>query len=109
MATPGFGGKILFVNLSTKEIRALDSQKYEMYGGGHGTATALFWEFCVAPGDWDMQDAFHPKNMVALMTGAMAGTGTPAAARTSVSGLSPSATRSSGSATATSAAPSPRC
>ncbi|MDI9612348.1 MAG: aldehyde ferredoxin oxidoreductase N-terminal domain-containing protein [Acidobacteriota bacterium] len=89
MATPGFGGKILFVNLSTKEIRALDSQKYEMYGGGHGTATALFWEFCVAPGDWDMQDAFHPKNMVALMTGAMAGTGTPAAARTSVSGLSP--------------------
>ena len=89
MATPGFGGKILLVNLSTKEIRALDSEKYEMYGGGHGTATALFWEFCVAPGDWDLQDAFHPRNMVALMTGAMAGTGTPAAARTSVSGLSP--------------------
>ena len=89
MATPGFAGKILLVNLTNKEIRALDTEKYEQYGGGHGTATALFWEFCVAPGDWDLQDAFHPKNMVSLMTGAVSGTGVPRGARTSVSGLSP--------------------
>ena len=59
MATPGFGGKILFVNLSTKEIRALDSQKYEMYGGvrhGHGPLLGVLR----GAGDWDMQDAFHP-------------------------------------------------
>jgi aldehyde:ferredoxin oxidoreductase len=89
MSTPGFAGKILLVNLTTKEIKALDTEKYEAYGGGHGTSTALFWEYCVAPGDWDLQDAFHPKNMVSLMTGAVSGTGVPAGARTSVSGLSP--------------------
>jgi aldehyde:ferredoxin oxidoreductase len=89
MTTPGFAGKILLVNLTTKEIRALDTEKYEQYGGGHGTSTALFWEFCVEPGDWDLQDAFHPRNMVSLMTGAVSGSGIPAAARTSVSGLSP--------------------
>jgi aldehyde:ferredoxin oxidoreductase len=89
MATPGFAGKILLVNLTTKEIRALDTEKYEKYGGGHGTSTALFWEFSVAPGEWDLQDAFHPNNMVFLMTGAVSGSGLPAAARTSVSGMSP--------------------
>jgi aldehyde:ferredoxin oxidoreductase len=89
MATPGFAGKILLVNLTNKEIKALDTEKYEAYGGGHGTSTALFWEYCVAPGDWDLQDAFHPKNMVSLMTGAVSGSGVPGAARTSVSGLSP--------------------
>ena len=64
MATPGYGGKLLLVNLTNKEIRALDTEKYEPYGGGHGIATALFWEFCVLPGDWDLKDAFNPKNMV---------------------------------------------
>ena len=49
----------------------------------------LFWEYCVAPGDWDLQDAFDPKNMVSLMTGPVSGTGVPWAARTSVSGMSP--------------------
>lgn len=89
MATPGFGENILLVNLSTKEIIKLDTEKYVPYGGGHGMATALFWDFCVEPGDWDLQDAFHPKNMVALVTGPVSGTGVPWGARTSVSGLSP--------------------
>ena len=89
MATPGYAGKILLVNLTSKEIKALDTEKYEQFGAGHGMATALFWEFCVEPGDWDLQDAFHPKNMVALMPGLLGGTGVPWGARTSVSGLSP--------------------
>ena len=67
MATPGFAGKILLINLTTKQISALDSAKYEDYGGGHGTGTALFWDLCVAPGGWDLQDAFDPKNIVALI------------------------------------------
>jgi hypothetical protein len=37
MTTPGFAGKILLVNLTNKQISALDSAKYEAYGGGHGT------------------------------------------------------------------------
>jgi len=72
MATPGFAGKILLINLTTKQISALDSAKYEAYGGGHGTGTALFWDLCVAPGGWDLQDAFDPKNIVAFMTGPLA-------------------------------------
>ena len=75
MTTPGFAGKILLVNLTTRQISALDSAKYEMYGGGHGTGTALFWDLCVAPGGWDLQDAFDPRNIVALMTGPLAGIG----------------------------------
>jgi aldehyde:ferredoxin oxidoreductase len=89
MATPGFAGKILLVNLTDRQIRSLDSAGYEAYGGGHGTAAAIFWDLCVAPGDWDLQDAFDPRNAVILMTGPLSGTGLPFAARTSVSGLSP--------------------
>lgn len=89
MPTPGFAGKILRVNLSNREISIIDSSKYEEYGGGYGTAVAIFWDLCVAPGDWDLQDAFDPRNIVCLMTGPLAGTGVPFAARTSVSGLSP--------------------
>jgi aldehyde:ferredoxin oxidoreductase len=89
MATPGFGGKILLVDLTSKEITRLDTDQYAMYGGGHGTSTALFWEYSVAPGKWNLDDAFNPNNMVFLMTGAVSGTGIPYAARTSVSGMSP--------------------
>jgi aldehyde:ferredoxin oxidoreductase len=89
MATPGFGGKILLVDLTTKEITRLDTDQYAMYGGGHGTSTAIFWEYSVAPGKWNLDDAFNPLNMVFLMTGAVSGTGIPFAARTSVSGMSP--------------------
>jgi aldehyde:ferredoxin oxidoreductase len=89
MSTPGFTGKILLVNLTTKEIRPIDSAQYEMYGGGHGTAAAIFWDLCVAPGQWDLQDAFDPRNAVSLMTGPLAGTGLSYAGRTSVSGMSP--------------------
>ena len=60
MATPGFGGKILLVDLTTKEITRLDTDQYAMYGGGHGTSTALFWEYSVAPGKWNLDDAFNP-------------------------------------------------
>jgi aldehyde:ferredoxin oxidoreductase len=89
MSTPGFTGKILLIDLTKKEISQINSEKYEMFGGGHGTAAAIFWDLCVVPGDWDLQDAFDPRNAVSLMTGPLAGTGLSYAARTSVSGMSP--------------------
>jgi len=89
MATPGYAGKILLVNLTKKEIIPLETAKYEMFGGGHGISTALFWEYVVAPGEFDLMNAFDPRNMVSLMSGPMSGTGVPFAARTSVSGMSP--------------------
>ena len=89
MSTPGFAGKILLVDLTKREINHINSEKYEMFGGGHGTAAAIFWDLCVVPGDWDLQDAFDPRNAVSLMTGPLAGTGLSYAGRTSVSGMSP--------------------
>jgi aldehyde:ferredoxin oxidoreductase len=89
MATPGYAGKILRVNLTTKQISSIDTSRYEEYGGGYGIGTAIFWDLCVAPGGWDLQDAFDPRNIVTLMTGPLAGTGLPFTGRTSVSGLSP--------------------
>jgi aldehyde:ferredoxin oxidoreductase len=93
MATPGYGGKILLVDLSKgtgpEAITRLDTEKYEKFGGGYGMGAAMFWEFCVTPGDWDLQDAFNPRNMVSLMTGVVSGTGVPGGARTNVSGMSP--------------------
>ena len=93
MATPGYGGKILLVDLSKgtgeEAITRLDTEKYEKFGGGYGFGAAMFWDYCVMPGDWDMQDAFHPRNMISFMSGPLAGTGVPGAPRTNVSGMSP--------------------
>jgi len=89
MVTPGLAGKILLVNLTTKAISSIESAKYEAFGGGHGTATGIFWDLCVASDNWDLQDAFDPRNAIVLMTGPLAGTGLPFAGRTSVSGLAP--------------------
>jgi aldehyde:ferredoxin oxidoreductase len=91
MVTPGFTGKILRVNLTTGQIGSIETSKYDAYGGGYGIATAIFWDLCVAPGNWDLQDAFNPKNIVTLMSGPLAGTSVPSAGRTSVSGLAPQA------------------
>ena len=85
----GYAGKILFVNLTTKEVRTIDTVKYEEFGGGVGMGAAIFWDLAVVPGDWDMQDAFDPRNVISLMTGPLAATGVPGAGRTSVSGIAP--------------------
>ncbi|MBN2061861.1 MAG: aldehyde ferredoxin oxidoreductase, partial [Deltaproteobacteria bacterium] len=89
MASPGFAGKILKVDLTNKKIESIDTTKYEEFGGGYGTAIALFWDLCVKPGDWDLQDAYDPRNIISIMNGQVSGSGIPYAGRTSVSGLSP--------------------
>lgn len=89
--TGGYTGKILRVNLTTKTVSSIDTAKYEEYGGGLGMGTAIFWDLAVAPGDWDLQDAFDPRNVCSVMAGPMTATGVPGAGRCSVSGLSPHA------------------
>ena len=42
MATPGFAGKILRVNLSAKQISSIETSRYEAYGGGLGTRLPFF-------------------------------------------------------------------
>lgn len=83
----GYTGKILRVNLTHKQVNSIQTLKYEQFGGGYGIGAAIFWDLCVVPGTWDLQDAFDPRNIVCLMTGPLAGTGTLSAGRTSVSGL----------------------
>ena len=85
----GYSGKILRVNLSEGRIDSISTTKYEEFGGGLGMGAAIFWDLCVAPGHWDLKDAFDPNNVVTLMTGPLAGTGIPSAGRMSVSGLAP--------------------
>ena len=85
----GYAGKILRIDLTRKEIITLDTAKYAEFVGGIGMGAALFWEFAVAPGDWDLQDAFDPRNVVALMGGPLAGTGVPGGGRTSICGIAP--------------------
>jgi aldehyde:ferredoxin oxidoreductase len=85
----GYSGKILRVNLSEGTMGSISTSRYEEFGGGLGIGAAIFWDLCAAPGHWDLKDAFDPNNIVTLMTGPLAGTGVPSAARTSVSGLAP--------------------
>jgi aldehyde:ferredoxin oxidoreductase len=87
--TGGYAGKILRVNLTTKQVTTLDTAKYEEFGGGYGMGAAIFWELAVAPGEWDLKDAFDPRNVIPLMVGPLAATGVPGGGRTSVCGLSP--------------------
>jgi aldehyde:ferredoxin oxidoreductase len=85
----GYTGKILRVNLTTKEIGAIDTAKYEEFGGGYGMGTAIFWDLAVTPGQWDLKDPYDPRNVLPLIVGPLAATGVPGAGRTSVCGLSP--------------------
>ncbi|MEA5075623.1 MAG: aldehyde ferredoxin oxidoreductase N-terminal domain-containing protein, partial [Coriobacteriia bacterium] len=77
MATGGYVGKILHVNLTDGTMNELATSDYEEYGGGFGMGSAVFWDLCkdkIA----DI-DGFHPDNAVALMTSPFAGTLTPSA------------------------------
>ncbi len=85
----GYTGKILRVNLTTKEISTLDTAKYEEFGGGYGIGAAIFWELSVAPGESDLRDPYDPRNVVPIMVGPLGGTGVPGAGRTIVCGISP--------------------
>ena len=85
----GYAGKILRVNLTTKQTSTIDTARYEEFGGGYGMGAAIFWDLAVAPGEWDLKDAYDPRNVLPLMAGPLAAAGVPGAGRTSVCGLSP--------------------
>ena len=85
----GYAGKILRINLTDGKISEIPTSKYEEFGGGLGIGAAIFWDLCVAPGKWDLKDAFDINNIITLMSGPLAGTGIASAGRTSVSGLAP--------------------
>ena len=42
----GFAGKILILHLDKETYETVPTSKYEEWIGGHGMATALFWDYC---------------------------------------------------------------
>lgn len=84
MAVKGWAGKIAHVNLSTEEITIIDSDPYVNWLGGHGLASALFWDYCkdktVKP--------FDPENLIVIAGNPFSGTLAPTAgARVEITGI----------------------
>jgi aldehyde:ferredoxin oxidoreductase len=84
--TGGYTGKILRVNLTTKEISKIDTAKYEDFGGGHGIGSAIFFDLV---GDQLPFPAFDPRNLIVMMASPFSGTFMPGSGRCEVQGLAP--------------------
>ena len=82
----GLTGKILRVNLTTKEISTIASEKYADYGGGHGMGSALFFDLV---GNQLPFPAFDPRNVIIMTASPFAGTFVPGSGRCEVQGLGP--------------------
>jgi len=83
--TCGWVGKILWVDLSDRTIRTLNTLDYgPAYIGGRGIAARIAWE-SIPPG----VGALDPGSPLVVMTGPLTGTSAPESGRTIVVGLSP--------------------
>ena len=82
----GYTGKILRVNLTTKQISRIDTAKYEEFGGGHGIGSAIFFDLV---GDQLPFEAFDPRNLIIMMASPFSGTFMPGSGRCEVQGLAP--------------------
>lgn len=80
----GYQGKILRVDLTKRNVSSLDTSKYAEFVGGHGMASAIFWDLCK-----DKKiDGFNPGNVVSIMGSPISGTITPSGAgRCEVTGI----------------------
>jgi aldehyde:ferredoxin oxidoreductase len=84
MASGGYTGKILRVDLTAGKISTIDTARYKQWGGGHGMGSAIFWDLCQDK----TVDGFDPKNMVTVMASPLSGSPAPAVAgRSEVQGI----------------------
>jgi aldehyde:ferredoxin oxidoreductase len=80
----GYTGKILRLNLTTREITTIDTSRYEQWMGGHGMGSAIFWDLVKDKAI----DGFDARNVVTIMTSPLSGTLAPGASgRTEVQGI----------------------
>ncbi len=88
MASYGWVGKILRINLSSGKAETENSGKYaEKYIGGRGVAARIAWEE-IPPNI----DAYNPENRLIIMTGPLTGTLAPTSGgRMTVCGVAPQA------------------
>ncbi len=81
----GWAGKILTLDLTTKEISTIQTEPYqERFLGGLGIGQKIYWDEASPH-----EDAFHPSNPLIFMTGPLAATPAPAASRMVICGKSP--------------------
>lgn len=79
----GYTGSILHLNLGKKTISTIETEKYGQWIGGHGIATAIFFDLVKDK----TVEAFDPDNTLVLMSGRFAGTLAPAASRMEIVGI----------------------
>ncbi|MFC1839533.1 aldehyde ferredoxin oxidoreductase N-terminal domain-containing protein [Thermodesulfobacteriota bacterium] len=82
----GYTGKIARVNLTTKTVSTIPTEKYIEYGGGHGIGSAIFLDLV---GDQLPFEAFDPRNLIIMIASPFSGTNVPASGRCEVQGLGP--------------------
>ena len=81
----GWTGKILRVDLTTRKITVVPTSDYtEKFIGGQGIIAKIAWDELPPK-----VSALEPENKLLIMTGPMAGTIVPGAARVSVGCISP--------------------
>ena len=81
----GWVGKILKVNLSTKDISEIDTAKYiPHFIGGKGISLKIAWDILKAG-----IGPFDPDNIIIFMTGPLTGTLAPTSGRGIISSISP--------------------
>lgn len=84
MASYGYMGKIAVVDLTKKSVSFVDTADYEDWVGGHGLASALFWDYC----DDKTVGSLDPGNVLCFCAAPFSGTLVPAAgARIEVTGI----------------------
>ncbi len=83
----GYAGQVLVIDLTKQSYEIIDSGPYvEEWIGGHGLASALFWDYCkdktVSP--------FDPGNVTVIASNPFSGSIVPSsAARVEMTGLGP--------------------
>ena len=82
----GYTGKIARVNLTTKSVSTIPTEKYIEFGGGHGIGSAIFLDLV---GDQLPFEAFDPRNLIIMMTSPFSGTKCPCFRQMRSSGLGP--------------------
>lgn len=84
MATGGYIGKILRVDLTARKTSVIETKKYAQWGGGHGMGSAIFWDLCKDK----TISGLDPANVVTIMTSPLSGTMVPSASgRVEVQGI----------------------
>jgi aldehyde:ferredoxin oxidoreductase len=81
----GWAGHVLILDLTRLKAEKIDTTRYKRWGGGHGLATALFWDYCE---DKTITDGRDPANVCILAASPFCGTLVPSGGgRTEVTGV----------------------